>query len=60
MPAHSFNVLRRATHSDYQYWHERDWIIMIELAKCIPAFNMLELSDQVMIFKILLRINILF
>lgn len=47
MPTHSSSVLTRATHNDYQYWHARDWIIMIEIAKCIPAFNALNFSDQV-------------
>lgn len=33
--------------ADYQYWHEREWVIMIEWAKTIPVYKELELVDKV-------------
>lgn len=33
--------------ADYLYWHEREWVIMIEWAKTIPVYQMLGLNDKV-------------
>ncbi|KIH50864.1 hypothetical protein ANCDUO_19053, partial [Ancylostoma duodenale] len=46
-PHHTYTQLTYATQSDYHYWHERDWLVMIEWAKTIPAYERLPLIDKV-------------
>ena len=41
------NNLRFATQTDYHYWHERDWFVMIEWAKTLPVFQSLPFPDKV-------------
>lgn len=45
------NVLRRAEQQDYLYWHERDWFIMIEWAKCVPVYQELSISDKLALLR---------
>lgn len=48
---HSCTTLRPATQSDYQYWHERDWIIMVEWAKTIPIYESLPIGDKLALLR---------
>uniref|UniRef100_A0A915DV99 Nuclear receptor domain-containing protein n=1 Tax=Ditylenchus dipsaci TaxID=166011 RepID=A0A915DV99_9BILA len=41
-PSHNVEVLRRANQTDFHYWHERDWVIMIEWAKTIKVASTLQ------------------
>ncbi|PIO66923.1 zinc finger, C4 type, partial [Teladorsagia circumcincta] len=45
-PQHTYTELTYVTQSDYHYWHERDWFVMIEWAKSIPAYQQLPLLDK--------------
>ncbi|KAK5984935.1 Transcription factor HNF-4 [Trichostrongylus colubriformis] len=46
-PQHTYTKLTYVTQSDYHYWHERDWFVMIEWAKSLPAYQQLPLSDKI-------------
>uniref|UniRef100_A0AC35U0D6 Transcription factor HNF-4 homolog n=1 Tax=Rhabditophanes sp. KR3021 TaxID=114890 RepID=A0AC35U0D6_9BILA len=48
---HSYTNLRPALSADFQYWHERDWIIMIEFAKSIPAYANLPCTCQLALLR---------
>ncbi|CAB3403133.1 unnamed protein product [Caenorhabditis bovis] len=48
---HQFGALRFATQQDYHYWHERDWFVMIEWAKTIPAFEALPFNDKLALLR---------
>ncbi|VDM37875.1 unnamed protein product [Toxocara canis] len=48
---HSCANLRPATQTDYQYWHERDWIIMVEWAKTIPVYESLPVGDKLALLR---------
>uniref|UniRef100_A0A158R4N5 Nuclear Hormone Receptor family n=1 Tax=Syphacia muris TaxID=451379 RepID=A0A158R4N5_9BILA len=47
----SYEELHRANHSDYKYWHQKDWILMVEWAKTIPAFQKLPLNDKLALLR---------
>ncbi|CAJ0941375.1 unnamed protein product, partial [Mesorhabditis belari] len=51
IPTHLPTILRQATQEDYAYWHDRDWRIMIEWAKTIPAYQQLPTSDKVALLR---------
>ncbi|KAI1729057.1 zinc finger, c4 type (two domains) domain-containing protein [Ditylenchus destructor] len=48
---HEITQLRRAKGEDFQYWHERDWVIMIEWAKTISVYERLQLSDKLALLR---------
>ncbi|WKY00631.1 hypothetical protein Q1695_015004 [Nippostrongylus brasiliensis] len=48
---HTYTTLTYATQSDYHYWHERDWFVMIEWAKSIPAYQRLPLTDKLALLR---------
>uniref|UniRef100_A0A7E4W9D9 NR LBD domain-containing protein n=1 Tax=Panagrellus redivivus TaxID=6233 RepID=A0A7E4W9D9_PANRE len=48
---HVMESLRPATQTDYHYWHEREWAIMIEWAKMIPVYNSLALTDKLALLR---------
>jgi nuclear factor 4 len=48
---HSTEILRPAQQTDYHYWHERDWVIMIEWAKTIPMYEKLALNDKLALLR---------
>ncbi|VDK50975.1 unnamed protein product [Anisakis simplex] len=48
---HSYSSLRQATSYDYQYWHERDWIVMVEWAKAIPVYEALPVPDKLALLR---------
>uniref|UniRef100_A0A0K0DMP0 Nuclear receptor domain-containing protein n=1 Tax=Angiostrongylus cantonensis TaxID=6313 RepID=A0A0K0DMP0_ANGCA len=50
-PQHTFTKLTYATQSDYQYWHERDWLVMIEWAKAIPTYEQMAIADKLAILR---------
>ncbi|EYC05572.1 hypothetical protein Y032_0081g1452 [Ancylostoma ceylanicum] len=50
-PHHTYTQLTYATQSDYHYWHERDWLVMIEWAKTIPAYERLPLIDKLALLR---------
>ncbi|VDO26611.1 unnamed protein product [Haemonchus placei] len=50
-PEHTFTKLTYVTQSDYHYWHERDWFVMIEWAKSIPAYQQLPLPDKLALLR---------
>ncbi|KAF1761605.1 hypothetical protein GCK72_009861 [Caenorhabditis remanei] len=45
------NNLRFATQTDYHYWHERDWFVMIEWAKTLPVFQSLPFPDKLALLR---------
>uniref|UniRef100_A0A914I4C9 Uncharacterized protein n=1 Tax=Globodera rostochiensis TaxID=31243 RepID=A0A914I4C9_GLORO len=45
------SVLRRAQQDDYLYWHERDWMLMIEWAKMLPAYQCLSVGDKLALLR---------
>ncbi|KAK6049958.1 hypothetical protein COOONC_12537 [Cooperia oncophora] len=50
-PQHTYTKLTYVTQSDYHYWHERDWFVMIEWAKSIPAYQELPLLDKLALLR---------
>uniref|UniRef100_A0AAF5CTY0 Nuclear receptor domain-containing protein n=1 Tax=Strongyloides stercoralis TaxID=6248 RepID=A0AAF5CTY0_STRER len=48
---HSYTNLRPAASTDFQYWHERDWILMIEWAKNLPSYPSLPTSDRLALLR---------
>ncbi|CAI2347622.1 unnamed protein product [Caenorhabditis sp. 36 PRJEB53466] len=50
-PRHRINTLRFATQTDYHYWHERDWFVMIEWAKTLPVFQTLPFPDKLALLR---------
>uniref|UniRef100_A0A1I7ZD25 Nuclear receptor domain-containing protein n=1 Tax=Steinernema glaseri TaxID=37863 RepID=A0A1I7ZD25_9BILA len=50
-PIHNMNNMRRVEPADYQYWHEQDWILMIEWAKTIPFYELLPLPDKLALLR---------
>ncbi|TKR77080.1 hypothetical protein L596_018119 [Steinernema carpocapsae] len=50
-PIHNTDNMRRVEQADYQYWHEQDWILMIEWAKTIPFYEVLPLPDKLALLR---------
>lgn len=50
-PRHTYTSLRFATQTDYHYWHERDWFVMIEWAKTLPVFQALTFPDKLALLR---------
>lgn len=50
-PRHRVTSLRFANQSDYHYWHERDWFVMIEWAKTLPVFQSLPFTDKLALLR---------
>uniref|UniRef100_A0A0N4ZWQ4 Nuclear receptor domain-containing protein n=1 Tax=Parastrongyloides trichosuri TaxID=131310 RepID=A0A0N4ZWQ4_PARTI len=48
---HTYTSLRPAGSADFQYWHERDWILMIEWAKNLPSYPSLPTSDRLALLR---------
>ncbi|CAI4232430.1 unnamed protein product [Auanema sp. JU1783] len=40
-----------ASQADYHYWHERDWMVMIEWAKTIPVYQNLPFPDKLALLR---------
>lgn len=48
---HTYTALRFANQTDYHYWHERDWFVMIEWAKTLPVFQALSFADKLALLR---------
>uniref|UniRef100_A0A1I7SYX7 NR LBD domain-containing protein n=1 Tax=Caenorhabditis tropicalis TaxID=1561998 RepID=A0A1I7SYX7_9PELO len=48
---HTFKDLHFASQTDYHYWHERDWFVMIEWAKTLPVFQSLPFTDKLALLR---------
>ncbi|KAL3092201.1 hypothetical protein niasHT_023760 [Heterodera trifolii] len=45
------SILQRAKQEDFVYWHEREWLLMIEWAKMLPVFHTLSIVDKLALLR---------